>query len=229
MTVARRYPLPTLRQRVDEILFYVWDPLGFAPKAEFRTEYEGYLADILAMVEGDADTKAIAKRLKEIVRTHMARSGFAESSDKAAEMLVRWREEFSDMARKKAGIPAYRWSGSAGNKRAEAIGPFSTSLLIKVHGATMRTNKEAVNEMVLSALKDAKKAGLLLTHAVVFAVGRGDEEQEWGAAEWQGKKLNWSVHRDPRMLMKRLGISVKARHVALRVAEAPLGAEKKKA
>lgn len=229
MTVARRYPLPTLKQRVDEILFYVWDPLGFAPKTEHRTEYETYVPGILSMVEKDADAKALAKRLKEIVRTQMGRTGFAESSDKAGEMLVAWRDQFADMARKKAGIPAYNWTGSLGIRRAEAFGPFASTLLVKIQGTTMRTNIEAVNEIVLNALKDAKKVGLSVSHAVVFAVARGGDDEEWGAAEWQGKKLGWSLHRDPRVLMKRLGISVKARHVAIKLAERPIAPEKKKA
>lgn len=228
MTVARRYPLPTLKQRVDEILFYVWDPLGVAPKTELRTEYESYVPGILSMVEKEADAKAIANKLKEIVRTKMGRTGFAESSDKAGEILVAWRDQFKEMERKKAGIPAYHWSGSLGTRRAEAFGPFSSSLLVKIQGTTMRANLDAVNEIVLNVLRDAKKVGLSVTHAVVFAVNRGGDDEEWGAAEWQGSKLVWSLHRDPRVLMKRLGISVKARHVAIKLAERPVQPGKKK-
>lgn len=42
-----------LYRRVDEVLYYVWDPIGVAPNAVTRDEYQRYLPEVFAMLQGE--------------------------------------------------------------------------------------------------------------------------------------------------------------------------------
>ncbi|CAD6563044.1 hypothetical protein ACFQ3P_41525 [Paraburkholderia sabiae] len=39
-----------LHRRVDEVLFYVWDPIGVANSPAARDEYYGYLPIVFSML-----------------------------------------------------------------------------------------------------------------------------------------------------------------------------------
>ena len=42
-----------LRRRVDEVLFYIWDPIGVSNEPCARGEYTGYVAPVLGRLLGD--------------------------------------------------------------------------------------------------------------------------------------------------------------------------------
>jgi hypothetical protein len=39
-----------LYRRVDEVLYYRWDPIGVAPSLVTRDEYQGYLPKVFTML-----------------------------------------------------------------------------------------------------------------------------------------------------------------------------------
>ena len=52
--------------RVDEVLTYVWDPIGIAIVAEARDEYQGYLPKVFKLVLNSQPTKTITDYLLQI-------------------------------------------------------------------------------------------------------------------------------------------------------------------
>ncbi len=61
-----------LEKRVDEVLYYVWDPIGVSSEPFARGEYRSYVGSILNMVQTDKSEKLIAEHLCEIESQNMA-------------------------------------------------------------------------------------------------------------------------------------------------------------
>jgi hypothetical protein len=81
-----------LYKRVDEVLHYIWDPIGvsFAPAA--RDEYYSYLPHVFSLLKTNANAEHIAVYLSDVRAKQM---GFRQSSGKdlqVAELLVDWKE-----------------------------------------------------------------------------------------------------------------------------------------
>ena len=52
-----------LRTRIDEVLFYKWDPIGFSNSNGPRDEYGAYVEPILEMLVEGATVQAIGEKL----------------------------------------------------------------------------------------------------------------------------------------------------------------------
>lgn len=52
-----------LRQRVDEILFYKWDPLGFSSSSLPRDEYANYVEQAFSLAVNEDSAKPLAEHL----------------------------------------------------------------------------------------------------------------------------------------------------------------------
>ena len=61
----REEVLDELRIRVDEVLYYMWDPIGIHKEASTRGEYSSYVTPILNLVI-NGNEKAIEEKLTEI-------------------------------------------------------------------------------------------------------------------------------------------------------------------
>jgi len=55
-----------LYRRVDEVLSYLWDPIGVAGIPEARDEYHGYLCHVFSMLVNGSVAGAIANYLNEV-------------------------------------------------------------------------------------------------------------------------------------------------------------------
>lgn len=53
----------SLLKRVDEILFYLWDPIGVKEEPAARSEYAGYVGVIFSLLISSKDQNTIAKQL----------------------------------------------------------------------------------------------------------------------------------------------------------------------
>ena len=81
-----------LYKRCDEVLHYIWDPIGVAGSASARDEYYSYLPHLFALVRDGEDAKEIANYL---IETQMQRMGLRANKERAlevAEILLEWRE-----------------------------------------------------------------------------------------------------------------------------------------
>ncbi|UCF43739.1 MAG: hypothetical protein JSV99_02075 [Planctomycetota bacterium] len=81
-----------LHRRVDEVLFYVWDPIGVNGEPLARGEYESYVPQVVKLVEANDDIRAISKHLAKIVSSRMGMSPNKKQCDYAAEMLLRHKK-----------------------------------------------------------------------------------------------------------------------------------------
>jgi hypothetical protein len=83
-------------RRVDEILFYVWDPIGVSPEPCARAEYEGYVPKVLQLLEENDSPNLISEHLLAVMRVDMGLSPDKERCDKAAEMLLAHKDAIKE-------------------------------------------------------------------------------------------------------------------------------------
>jgi len=81
-----------LYRAVDEVLHYVWDPIGVAGAPQARDEYYGYLPNVYALVKDGRDADTIARYLTKAAVEAMGLSENSEHDLKVARVLVEWRE-----------------------------------------------------------------------------------------------------------------------------------------
>ena len=80
-----------LYRAVDEVLHYLWDPIGISSIPEARDEYHGYLPHVFGMVRSGADEAAIATYLGEVVTERMGLSANTAHDQNIAQVLLAWR------------------------------------------------------------------------------------------------------------------------------------------
>ena len=83
-----------LLARVDEVLHYLWDPIGVKDIPEARDEYTSYAGVVFSMLRRGAGSKEISKYLVNIRAEHMGMGGSEESSreDEISEILDNWNQ-----------------------------------------------------------------------------------------------------------------------------------------
>lgn len=82
-----------LYRRGDEVLYYVWDPIGVAPNPVTRDEYEGYLPKVFSLLQEGAGAAPISAYLDNVATERMGLNGNPEHSKRIAEFLVDWKTE----------------------------------------------------------------------------------------------------------------------------------------
>jgi hypothetical protein len=83
-----------LYRRVDEVLHYVWDPIGVAGVPEARDEYYTYLPHVFSLLQRGAPPEEITRYLFHTATEHMGLSGSAQLQKRAeevTEILEKWR------------------------------------------------------------------------------------------------------------------------------------------
>jgi hypothetical protein len=83
---------------VDEVLHYMWDPIGIAGTPEARNEYRGYVAKVadLALVNDEAGITAFLRKME---TDHMGVAGDASRCADVADAVMRWKVHLVDEAR----------------------------------------------------------------------------------------------------------------------------------
>ena len=85
-----------LRKRVDEVLFYVWDPIGVSHEPFARGEYESYVPKVLQLLEQNDNIEPISSHLTEIIRDQMALSPDKKHCDYTAELLLKHKQAIKE-------------------------------------------------------------------------------------------------------------------------------------
>lgn len=80
----------TLYQMVDEVLYYLWDPIGVANSAGPRDEYRRYVPKVFELLRM-ADGRALSAYLLSVERDRMGLAGHSASAQQIAELLLAWR------------------------------------------------------------------------------------------------------------------------------------------
>lgn len=78
-----------LERRVDETLFYLWDPLSFNGEPFAREEYRSYVKEVLDLVEGGSNSEKISELLTDIIENRMGLEFSREVSLTVGKLLVR--------------------------------------------------------------------------------------------------------------------------------------------
>ncbi|RAS03579.1 hypothetical protein C7415_111201 [Cupriavidus alkaliphilus] len=82
-----------LYKRVDEILYYVWDPVGVAYSPAARDEYQAYLPKVFALLQEGANALALSAYLDDVATARMGLEASPEHSKRVAELLLDWKAE----------------------------------------------------------------------------------------------------------------------------------------
>ena len=80
-----------LYRRVDEVLYYVWDPIGVATSPAARDEYQRYLTTVFTMLQEGMDASPIAAYLEGVATDRMGLDANLEHSKRVAELLFDWK------------------------------------------------------------------------------------------------------------------------------------------
>lgn len=85
-----------LGRRVDEVLFYVWDPIGVSDEPCARWEYKEYVPKILQLVEQNDDPSPISAHLTKIVIDYMGLTPDKKQCDYTAELLLNHKKAIKE-------------------------------------------------------------------------------------------------------------------------------------
>ncbi len=80
-----------LWRRCDEVLHYIWDPIGVAGAPGARDEYESYLLEVFHLVMKAASIDEIAAHLNAIVAEQMGITSDFGRCRQTAKVMLDWR------------------------------------------------------------------------------------------------------------------------------------------
>jgi CubicO group peptidase (beta-lactamase class C family) len=80
-----------LYRAVDEVLHYVWDPIGVASVPQARDEYHGYLPHVFGLLLNGVSEESIAAYLSEVTTNRMGLSANPQRDREVASVLVNWK------------------------------------------------------------------------------------------------------------------------------------------
>lgn len=80
--------------RVNEVLHYLWDPIGVSDIPEARDEYDSYAGVVFSLIKRGAAEKEIAEYLRNTRVVHMGMRQKDErgNEEEIAETLISWKE-----------------------------------------------------------------------------------------------------------------------------------------
>nr|MBP8879029.1 hypothetical protein [Flavobacteriales bacterium] len=75
---------------VDEVLHYMWDPIGVAGTPEARDEYQGYVARVVELALAN-DEDGITAYLRTMETKHMGVAGDQRRCADVADAVMSWK------------------------------------------------------------------------------------------------------------------------------------------
>jgi len=80
-----------LENRIDEVLYYIWYPIGVFKEPSARSEYTSYVLRVLQIVKESCDIETISKYLADIIRNDMGLSPDKKRCDITSEILLKYK------------------------------------------------------------------------------------------------------------------------------------------
>jgi hypothetical protein len=94
--MSQRSPIDEeLYRRIDEVLQYIWDPIGVSGDPATRDEYDFYLPEVFSLALRGASASEIAAYLTSVTVQRMGLSAAPERDLRVAELVLGWREELN--------------------------------------------------------------------------------------------------------------------------------------
>ena len=84
-----------LFRRIDEVVHYVWDPIGISEHPQARDEYQRYLTTIFGRVMAE-DLDGVVEYMKRVADEQMGLSFDKEKAKRAAEVMLEWKKVIDD-------------------------------------------------------------------------------------------------------------------------------------
>lgn len=81
-----------LHKRIDEILYYKWDPIGVSDGDWARDEYHAYLPSVFALAMENKSAEPIAKYLSQVSTERMGLPATPEHDMKIAALILEVKE-----------------------------------------------------------------------------------------------------------------------------------------
>lgn len=93
ISMGQKFSPPDLAlyRAVDEVLHYIWDPIGVSGVPEARDEYQSYLPQVFKLVREKQNEEAIASYLNMIATERMGLSALKEHDLDVAQLLLNWQ------------------------------------------------------------------------------------------------------------------------------------------
>ena len=85
-----------LYQAVDEVLHYIWDPIGISDVQRARDEYHSYLPQVFELLCQGAAPESIASYLGKMTTESMGLSVNAKHDLRVAGLLIDWKEAIDE-------------------------------------------------------------------------------------------------------------------------------------
>lgn len=85
-----------LYQAVDEVLHYIWDPIGVRDVPQARDEYHSYLPQVFRLLREGQSVQSIADYLGKVTTESMGLSGNPKHDISAAEVLINWKDAIDE-------------------------------------------------------------------------------------------------------------------------------------
>jgi len=80
-----------LRTRVNEVLHYIWDPIGVRGEPNARDEYDAYVPRVCSLLQAGAAVEQIAAHLDNIATESIGLKSNMKHSLLTATNLLNWR------------------------------------------------------------------------------------------------------------------------------------------
>ena len=81
-----------LYRRVDEILFYLWDPIGICDIPMARDEYQSYLPQVFKLLINDSKDHEVSAYLIKVESGSMGMSAKSKKALEVARLLIETKE-----------------------------------------------------------------------------------------------------------------------------------------
>ncbi|ACA88560.1 hypothetical protein [Shewanella woodyi] len=81
-----------LCRRVDEILFYLWDPIGVCDIPMARDEYQSYLPQVFKLLMNDSKDHEVSAYLVKVESGSMGMSANSKKALEVARLLIETKE-----------------------------------------------------------------------------------------------------------------------------------------
>ena len=88
--MSQRYEQELLT-RVNEVLHYIWDPIGVRGEPNARDEYDSYVSGVCSLLHDGATADQIATHLDKIATERMGLSSNMNHCHETAHKLLDWR------------------------------------------------------------------------------------------------------------------------------------------
>jgi len=81
-----------LIKRINEVLFYVWDPIGVYTEPEARDEYDSYVLQVFSILKQSNPSENLKKYLFDIAKKEIVSEVTEDNLKKVVELLINWKE-----------------------------------------------------------------------------------------------------------------------------------------